>query len=99
MTRAADRAAELVDGAGYRPPWRSRAGVEVAVAEKLECIAVEPVSAGFGDDVDDRAGALAELGVVVAGLYAEFLQGVRERERAVDVGHLIDVVAAVQKVV
>ena len=57
------------------------------------------LAAGLGDDVDDGAGALAELRVVVAGLDAELLQGVRDRERTVHVGHFVDVVAAVEEVV
>ena len=73
--------------------------VEVAVAEELEQIAVEGRAAGAGDDVDDGAGALAELRVVVAGLNAELLHGVRHREGRVDVGELVDVVAAVEQVV
>jgi len=60
---------------------------------------VELLASGLGDDVDDGAGALTEFGVVVAGLHAELLQRVGEGEWPVDVGHLIDIVAAVEEVV
>ena len=54
---------------------------------------------GLGHDVHDRARALAELRVVVTGLDAELLKRVGEWERPVDVGHLVHIVAAIQKIV
>ena len=74
-------------------------GIEDAVADVLECVAVILVGAAASDDVDHAAGVLAVLGVVVAGLYAELLQDIREWKGRVDVGVLVDVVAAVQHVV
>ena len=99
--RAADGAAELMAVEGILCAcWRKIGlGIEVAVAQKLECIAVELIASGLGDDIYHRAGALAKLGVVVAGLHAEFLQRVRERERLVNVRHFIYVVATVQQIV
>ena len=72
-------------------------GVEEAVAQILEEIAVELFAARLGDDVDHRARALAEFGVVVAGLDAEFLGSIRHRVRIVHVGHFVQVVAAVEQ--
>ena len=94
---SADSAAELVamDIVGHGSEVRS--GVEVAIAQELECVAMELAAAGLGDDIDHRARALAIFGVVVAGLNAELLQGIREWERAIDVGHFIHVVAAVKE--
>jgi hypothetical protein len=48
-------------------------GVEGRVAEELPDGAVELVGAALGDDVDDAAGDLAELGKVVMGLHLELL--------------------------
>ena len=55
--------------------------VEHRVAQEIESIAVKVVCAGLSDHVDHRARILAVLRVVIAGLYAELLQRVRERER------------------
>jgi len=71
--------------------------VEDAIAEIFEKIAVIFFGAGLGDDVDHAAGVLAVLGLVVAGLYAELLQRVWEREGCIDVGVFVNVVAAVEK--
>ena len=60
---------------------------------------MELASPGLGYDVHHRACALSELRVVVARLHAELLQRVGERERPVDVGHLVHIVAAVQKII
>ena len=57
------------------------------------------VGAALGDDVHHAAGVLAVLRSVVVGLNAEFLNGVRHGERHVDVGVLVDVVAAVKHVI
>ena len=96
--RTADDAAVLmaVNVVGYG--CKVRSGVEVAVAQVLKRVAMELLAARLADDVDDRAGALAVFRVVVAGLNAELLQRVWERERSGDVGHLVRVVAAVQHV-
>ena len=97
--RPADGAAKLVAVDVIRRGSEERPGVEVAIAQELKRVAMKTAAAGFGDDVDHRAGALTVLGVVVAGLNAEFLHRVGERERRIDVGHFIYVVAAVQEVV
>ena len=73
--------------------------VEDAVPEIFEEIAVILLGTGLGDDVDHAAGVLAVLRLVVAGLHAELLQRVGERERGVDVGVLVDVVAAIKQIV
>src|SRR5262249_58034081 len=41
-------------------------GCESAVREEAECLPVECVSAGWGDDVDDATQRTAELGLVSA---------------------------------
>src|SRR5208283_4373442 len=73
LHRAADSAAELMAVQRVLSARKSEVvlGVEEAVAQILEEIAVELFATRFGDDVDHRAGALAELCVVVAGLHAE----------------------------
>src|SRR3989442_1170677 len=76
-----------------------RLGVEVTVAQEFKRRAVELSASRSGDDIYHSAGALAVLGVVVTGLNAELLQCVREGERSVHIGHLIDIVSAVEKVV
>ena len=73
--------------------------IEGAVAHEFKEVAVEPVAAALGDDVDHAARVLAILGVVVAGLNAELLYRVRHGERRIDVGVLIHIIAAVQQIV
>ena len=97
--RPADGAAKLVAVDVIRRGREKGPRVEVAIAQELKRVAMKAAAAGFGDDVDHRAGALTVRGVVVAGLNAEFLYRVGERERRIDVGHFIHVVAAVQEVV
>ena len=74
------------------------ARVQIAVADVFEQIAVECVRSGLGDHVDGRAGMRAEARRYRAGLDAEFLQRVRERERHVDVRHRVGVVAAIEQI-
>src|ERR1700687_3456454 len=50
--------------------------IEEMVSEELVCGAVIPVRPGLGDEVDLAARLRAELGTVVAGLYAELLNGI-----------------------
>src|SRR6267378_5627556 len=49
---------------------------DAVIAVELESIAVEPVGAGFGHDVDDVAAAPAILGSKRVGLNLELLHGV-----------------------
>ena len=74
------------------------ARVQIAVADVFEQIAMECIRSGLGDHVDGRARMRAEARRHRAGLDAEFLQRVRERERHVDVRHRVGGVAAVQKI-
>ncbi len=91
--RAAKRAAELValqavvaPLAGGRIDGAERVrGVELVVAEELEQVGVKEVRARLGRDVDRRAGVEAVLRVLRAGLDAELLQRVGERQRQVEV--------------
>ena len=55
------------------------------MAGELEQIAVERVGARLGRGVDRRAGVKPVLRVLRAGLHAELLQRVRERQRQVEV--------------
>src|SRR5258708_7528889 len=57
------------------------------------------VGAGFGNDVDDRAGSAPIFRAVVVGLNAELLERVRIGEWIVDVGVMIDITSAVEMVV
>jgi len=70
--------------------------IENRVAHELERVAVQRVASGLGDDVYNAAGVAAILGAIVAGLYAELLERIREWERLVDVGIEIVVVGAVE---
>lgn len=97
--RSADDAAELVAMDVIGHGCEVIPGVEVAVAQELEGVTMELAAARLGHDVNDCAGALAEFGVVVAGLNAELLKCVGEWEWTVDVGHFIHVVAAVEEVI
>ena len=91
--RPADGAAKLVAVDVIRRGREKGPRVEVAIAQELKRVAMKAAAAGFGDDVDHRARALTVRGVVVAGLNAEFLYRVGERERPIDVGHFIHGVA------
>ena len=65
---AAERAAELVAlKLGNRALVEVVARIERAVAEELECRAVQLIGAGSGDDADLRAVALAVAGAVGVG--------------------------------
>src|SRR5262249_61495931 len=57
---------------------------------------MEGVSAGFCDHIDHCPGILAIFRAVIAGLYAELLEGIGIREWLVDVGVLVNIVAAVE---
>src|SRR5207247_8978364 len=58
-------------------------GVERTIAQIAERAATEVVRARAGDGVDDRAGAVALSGAVVARLDAELLQRVRKWKRLI----------------
>src|SRR4029077_14777863 len=71
---------------------------ERRIANEFEGIAVEIVGAGLGDDVHDAARVGAVFRAIVAGLDAEFLQGVGERKGLIDVRVFVNVVATVKLV-
>ena len=73
--------------------------VDVPVAQKLEQVAVHLVGPRFGDHVDHPTRMQTVACGKTAGLNAELLQRVGERERHVDVREVGDVVAAVQQVI
>ena len=82
---AAERAAELI---ALQRVVRGRevvAGVHVAVAKKLEGVAMPGVGAGFRHGVHHAAGMQTASGGQAAGLDAEFLQGVGELDGQVHV--------------
>src|SRR6185437_5660473 len=97
--RAADGAAELMPVEIIGASGKVGAGVEVAVAQELERVAMKLRGASPGNDVNDGPGALAELGIVVAGLDTELLHRVGHGEGRVDVREFVNVVAAVEEVV
>ena len=72
--------------------------VENRVAHEFEGISMEIVGAGLGDDVNDAARVRSILRAVVARLYAEFLERVRERKGLIDVRVFVHVIAAVELV-
>ena len=54
-------------------------GVQIVVAHVLPSVTVHCIGAGFERRVDDAAGGVAKLGVEVAALQREFLDGIRRR--------------------
>src|SRR5215467_10678508 len=72
--------------------------VHRVIAQEVEDVSVELVRAGLGDDVDGRAGVGSVARGQGAGLDAELLDRVRERQRHVQVGELVDVVPAIQQI-
>ena len=95
----ADRAAVLITLEGIVRGGEEVACIHVPIADKLEEIAVPLVGTRLSDDVDDTAGVEAIARGKAAGFNAELLQGVGERERQVDVGVSIDILAAIQQIV
>src|SRR5215469_18175362 len=81
---------------GLRQGRKEISAVKYGIAQKLEEVAVKAVASRLGDDVYNGPGVLTVLRAIVARLHAEFLKGVGKRERLVDVGVLIHVIAAVQ---
>ena len=75
------------------------AGVEVAVADELEQAAVNLVRSGLRDRIHHRVGVQAVARGDAVRLDAELLQRVGKRERQVDVGMRVVVIAAVEQVV
>ena len=80
-----------------------RIGVERAVAEELEGVAVELVCAGAGYDFDLRAATAAQLGLAAVGDDADFFNrvGIGRRKREPKAGHdaVVDVDAVQARVV
>ena len=95
---AAESAAKLIalDAIGSGRRGKEILSVEHGIAIELESIAVEIICAGLGDNVHDAARVGAIFRAVVAGLYAEFLERVRERKGLIDVGVFVDIVTAVK---
>src|SRR5262249_21167943 len=99
LDRPAQAAAKLVALQEIVRPREEIAGVQVAVAQKLEGASVQLVRAGLGHHVDDPARSTAILGAVTIGLNAEFFDGVRVRKWIVHVGVVVLIAAAVQVVI
>ncbi len=97
---SADGAAILVALNRIRRSWCGEEVlcVEDRIAHKLKRVSVETVRTGLRDDVDDAAGILPVFRAVVAGLHAELLKRVGEREGLVDIGVLVHIVSAVEQV-
>ena len=77
--RSADGASELVLPEDA-PRWRKVvARVEIRIAQKIECVAVECIAARFGDDVDLPAAEFSVLSIEVAGNNAEFVNRIQVR--------------------
>ncbi len=72
---AADGGASLGAGIGGLPGIEVVAGLDVAVAEEAEEVAVEPVAAAAGDDVDGAAAGPAEFGRGGVAVDLELLDG------------------------
>ncbi len=73
--------------------------IDSVIANKPKHVAVEAVAARFGNDIHYRSRMVAITRRQRTGLHAEFLDGIRERERHVQVGKFIDVVTAIQQIV
>src|SRR5262249_29463730 len=99
LDRSADGSAELVTAECVLRGGEIIARIEGSVANKFEQASVDLVAAGFGDGVDHRPRMKSIAGGNAAGLNAELLQGIRERERQVHVGMRVVMVAAVEQIV
>ena len=75
-------AAELVAFQAVVSGGEVVAGVDIAVAQEFEQVAMQSIGAGLGDDVDQASGMVAVARRQGTGLDAEFLERVRERDRA-----------------
>ena len=80
---SADAAAKLVALQRILRGSEEVARVQVAIAHKLEPIAVNQVRPGFCDDIHHPADRVAVLRAQIAVCHAEFLDGVGIRERQV----------------
>ena len=83
--RAAHAAAELVAFDLILSGGEKVARVHIAIAQKLEYIAMNLIGAGLAHDIDHAAHRVAILGAHVRPLDAELLDGVRIGERQVRV--------------
>src|SRR5262249_14626595 len=91
-------AAELVSFQRIARSRRFLPGVEVAVAQKLEQISVERVSARFGHNIDDSPWMEAVLSRKSIRLDIELLNKIRHRNRQVDIAEGVVVITAIQQV-
>ena len=82
--RAAKCSAELVlVVSAFLPRWiEVVARIQIGVAQEFEDVSVPLVCAGFGYDVDLRAGIIAVFGIGVVGQNAKFRDGIEVRNRA-----------------
>src|ERR1700744_2997037 len=96
--RAAHGASELVALQCVARRREEGAGIQVAVTQKIEGVAVEGVRSRFHDRVDGRRGMHTVLCGERAGLNLEFFQSIREREGKVRGVKRIVIQGAIQKV-
>ena len=73
-------------------------GVELVVAHKPECIAVDLVGARLGHAVDSTTRVVAEIGRQSTGLHLELTQSIRKRHRQARVSIGVHVETAIQVV-
>src|SRR5437588_4571766 len=79
--------------------WRGRLpGIELVVAEKIKKVAMETIAARFGNDVHNATRMQSVLRRQRAGLDAEFLNRVRERNWKIHIAEGVIVVAAIQQI-
>ena len=95
---AADSAAELVALQSVALGREEIASVQVAIAKKLESVAVEGVRSGFDHRVDGSRGMQSILCGQGAGLHLKLFQSVREWEGKIGGVERIVVQGSVQKV-
>jgi hypothetical protein len=88
---AADRAAELVALERVLGGREEVAGVQIAVAQKLEQISVNLVGSGFAHHVDHAAHGIPVLRAHIGALHAEFLDrvGVGKGQISINVGVVV----------
>src|SRR5581483_7315403 len=70
-------------------------GIEIVIAEKLKCVAMESVAAGFRDRVHYAAAVFAVFRVEAVGNEPEFLNGIKVGNKA---GALVSTLAYITAV-
>ena len=79
---AADGPAKLVLAEGSAGRRKIVARVEIGIAQEVEGVAMEPIAAGLGDDIDLAAAELSILCIEVAGNDAKLIDAIEVRDNS-----------------